>query len=135
MKKVLFTIALLTMAGSMVAMQDATAPKDETPAMTLNKETTQQQEPTSAVVAVPAKQSGKLTRVAKSPVTRAFTLGALVEQGCERALGMERKNAVYVGAGTAVFVLVAPWTCSKVKGLFTKKAAATAPASVEEKTK
>ena len=86
-------------------------------------------------------QSGKLARFAKSPFTRAFALGALVEQGCERKLGMERKNAAYVGAGTAAFVLFAPWTCSKVKGLFTKKAvapavAASAPVTTqEEKTK
>ncbi len=127
MKKVMFTIALLTIAGSMLAMQDVAALKGETPVVTsepsegasLNQEITQQQE----LKRVEVKKSGKLTRVAKSPVTHAFAFGALVEQGCERTLGMERKNAVYVGAGTAVFVLVAPWTCSKVKGLFTKKAA------------
>lgn len=139
MKKVILTIALLTMAGSMVAMEEATAPKEETPVVTtapsadtsLSQATQQEETPVSTVVAAPAKQPGKLMRLIKNPETKniglSLLVGGLTAKGSKQ-LGAENKNVLYVGlgAGAATYLML------EVKDLIAKKRAASATVATQE---
>ncbi|PKN03304.1 hypothetical protein CVU75_02920 [Candidatus Dependentiae bacterium HGW-Dependentiae-1] len=127
MKKMMLTIGLLTLVGSVCAMEDAVTPEAATEVTVDAPVASVVAEPaTLAVVTAPAKKQCTLGQLFKNPTTKkvalAVTTGLAVEETSKRYFGFEQKNAALFGAGTAAVMLVFPKVNSCVKGLFSKKA-------------